>query len=59
MRYFTQSAAFGSREFVEGVFARNREKMNVKRERGAHGNRRKPSYEAGLGLLDLRGTEST
>jgi hypothetical protein len=45
---------------VEAVFARNREKMHVKRERGA----REPK-EAALrgqalhGLLDLRGTEST
>ena len=34
VRYFTQSAAFGSREFVEGMFARNREKIHVKREGG-------------------------
>ena len=55
VRYFTQSAAF-----VEGVFARNREKMNVKRERGA----REPKEaalrgQAWRGLLDLREIEST
>ncbi len=53
VRYFTESLAFGSREWVERVFARNREKMRVKRERGA----RKPREE-GLGdwrgLIDLR-----
>lgn len=31
VRYVTQSAAFGSREFVGAIFARNREKINVKR----------------------------
>ena len=53
VRYFTESVAFGSREWVEEVFARNRDKMRVKRERGA----RKPKEE-GLedwrGLIDLR-----
>jgi putative transposase len=55
VRYFTDSVAFGSREWVEEVFVRNREKLRVKRERGA----RKPKH-AGLdgnwrGLVDLRG----
>jgi REP element-mobilizing transposase RayT len=53
VRYFTESLAFGSREWVEEVFARNREKMRVKRKHGA----RKPGVE-GLGdwrgLIDLR-----
>ena len=57
VRYFTQSAAFGSREFIEGVFEKNREKMQVKRMRGARqpkeGALRK---EAWSGLLDLRGS---
>jgi putative transposase len=48
VRYFTESVAFGSREWVEGVFGRNREKMRVKRKRGA----RKPKEE---GLGDWRG----
>lgn len=53
VRYFTESVAFGSREWVEEVFARNREKLKVKRERGA----RRPK-DKGLGdwrgLKDLR-----
>jgi hypothetical protein len=53
VRYFTQSLAFGRREWVEEVFVRNREKMRVKREDGA----RKPKEEElgdWRGLIDLR-----
>ncbi len=35
VRYFTDGAAFGSREFVEGVFRANRERFSKKRESGA------------------------
>ena len=35
LRYFTESVAFGSREWVEEVFVRNRGKLKVKRERRA------------------------
>ena len=54
VRYFTDSIAFGRREWVESVFARNREKLRVKRERGA----RKPKLGALASkwrvLVDLR-----
>ena len=54
LRYFTDSVAFGSEAWVESVFARNRERLNVKRERGA-----RVLKTAGLkdlrGMVDLRG----
>jgi hypothetical protein len=53
VRYFTQSVAFGSREWVDEVFARNREKMRVKRERGAR-MPKEPGLENWRGLIDLR-----
>ena len=53
VRYFTDSVAFGSKEWVEEVFARNREKMQVKRERGAR-ELKVPGLEAWRGLKDLR-----
>ena len=54
IRYFTESVAFGTRKWVAEVFDRNREKLKVKRERGA----REPKLkELGdwRGLIDLRG----
>ena len=55
VRYFTQSVAFGSREFVEEVFERNREKLQVKRERGAREPKERALRKASWsGLLDLR-----
>ena len=54
VRYFADGLAIGSRAFIEDVFARNRDKMKVKRERGA-----RPTRGGVLGdwrtLRDLRG----
>ena len=54
LRYFTDSVALGSEAWVESVFERNRERLKVKRERGARAIK-----AAGLkdlrGLVDLRG----
>ena len=54
VRYFTQSVAFGSQEWVEEVFARNREKMQVKRVTGAR-KLLMNGLESWRGLIDLRG----
>jgi putative transposase len=54
VRYFTESIALGSREWIEEVFARNREKLKVKRERGARLLKETP-LEGWRGLVDLRG----
>ena len=55
VRYFTDSVAFGSREWVEDVFARNREKLRVKREQGARKPKHSGLEEGWRGLVDLRG----
>ncbi len=53
VRYFSDSLALGSEAFVEEVFARHREQMQVKRERGARSV--KTAGMAGWrGLVDLR-----
>ena len=54
LRYFTDSVALGSEAWVESVFEKNRERLKVKRERGARAIK-----AAGLkdlrGMVDLRG----
>ena len=35
VRYFTEGVAFGSQSWIEELFAKNREKLQVKREEGA------------------------
>jgi REP element-mobilizing transposase RayT len=50
VRYFSDGAAIGSREFVEGVFAEFRDKFGKKRRTGA----RKVRGLAGGGLCTLR-----
>lgn len=54
VRYFTSSIALGSREWIEEVFARNREKLKVKREQGARPLKATP-LKNWRGLVDLRG----
>ena len=54
VRYFTASIALGSREWIEEVFARNREKLKVKREQGARPLKATP-FKSWRGLVDLRG----
>jgi putative transposase len=54
MRYFTDSVALGSQAWVEEVFERNRDRLRVKRERGAR-ELKTPGLEAWRGLVDLRG----
>ena len=54
VRYFTSSIALGSREWVEEVFARNREKLKVKREQGARPLKSTP-LKQWRGLVDLLG----
>jgi REP element-mobilizing transposase RayT len=54
MRYFTDSVALGSQTWVEEVFARNRERLKVKRERGARAMK-VPGLQDWRGMVDLRG----
>jgi hypothetical protein len=54
MRYFTDSVALGSQAWVEEVFERNRDRLRVKRERGAR-ELKTPGLGAWRGLVDLRG----
>ncbi len=58
VRYFSEGLALGSEAFIEGVFARHREGMRVKRARGA-----RPVKAAGMekwrGLVDLRTSRQT
>ena len=55
IRYFVDGLALGSAAFVEGVFAKNRKKMGVKRKTGAR--LPKGGQLGGLRTLrDLRGT---
>jgi hypothetical protein len=55
MRYFTDSVALGSQAWVEEVFERNRERLRVKRERGAR-ELKMPGLGEWRGLVDLRGS---
>ena len=48
------SLALGSKVWMEDVFERNREKMQVKREEGAR-KAKEQALRAWRGLLDLRG----
>ena len=54
MRYFSDGVAFGSKEFVESVFEKNRLEFGVKRKAGA----RKPKVHGALdgpySMRDLR-----
>ena len=53
VRYLTESVAFGSRQWVEEVFARNRDKLKVKRSVGARTPKEK-ALSDWRGLVDLR-----
>ncbi|MFT4637081.1 MAG: putative transposase [Verrucomicrobiales bacterium] len=55
MRYFTNSVALGSQAWVEEVCERNRDRLRVKRERGAR-ELKAPGLEPWRGLVDLRGS---
>ena len=55
IRYFTDGKVIGSRAFLEEVFARNREKMRVKREAGARRPRGLKLGDDWRTLTDLRG----
>jgi putative transposase len=55
MRYFVDSVALGSQAWVEEVFERNRERLRVKRERGAR-ELKTPGLGEWRGLVDLRGS---
>jgi hypothetical protein len=45
VRYFSEGLALGTAAYVEEVFARNRERMGVKRERGAREARGAVGYQ--------------
>ena len=53
VRYFCDGAVFGGREFVEGMFARHRERFGKKRKDGARRVRGLEGTEAYV-LRDLR-----
>ena len=55
IRYFTDGKAIGSKGFLEEVFARNREKLGVKREMGARRPRGLKLGDDWRTLTDLRG----
>ena len=55
IRYFTDGKAIGSRAFLEEVFARNRERLRVKREVGARRPRGLKLGDDWRTLMDLRG----
>lgn len=55
VRYLTESLAFGTREWVEGVFQRNRAKLKLKRKEGARVPKEK-GLEDWRGLKDVRVT---
>ena len=55
IRYFTDSKVIGSKAFLEEVFARNREKLGVKREVGARRPRGLKLGDDWRTLTDLRG----
>ena len=55
IRYFTDGKVIGRRAFLEEVFARNRERMGVKREMGARRPRGLKLGDDWRTLTDLRG----